>query len=74
MPQVNITTPTELGYGRVWVTGSKSRPGVSHTTLRKDDGSWDCTCEAMRYKKHCRHVNELLDVVGDDNDDFEVNL
>lgn len=75
MPQVNFTRPTEFGYGQVWITGSKSRPGVYHTTLREDNGTWKCSCEGQRYNKSCRHVNELQEQYGDvDTDDVQVNL
>lgn len=75
MPQINMTQPTEFGYGRVWITGSKSRPGVYHTTLRQDDGTWKCTCEGQRYNKNCRHVNELQEQYDEEaTTEFEVNL
>lgn len=69
-----MTQPTELGYGRVWITASKSRQGVYHTTLRKDDATWSCTCEGQKFQKKCRHVDDLREQIDGEVEDFEVNL
>jgi hypothetical protein len=74
MPEVRSTDPEEFGTGRVWLTASKSRPNVRHVTMFTEDEQWLCTCEGMRYHSNCRHVDELKELIGIDDDDFEVSL
>lgn len=77
MAEIRSIEPKELGTGRTWITNSKTRPGIHHTTVFADDGSWLCTCEGMQYFSYCRHVRFLKELVGIDDDlddDFHVSM
>lgn len=72
MPEVSKST--FFGTGSVWLTPSKSRVGVYHTTLRDSEGNWDCSCEGSRYAGHCWHVDNLKEETGDDDDEGEIQV
>lgn len=80
MPEVNFSPEAQdLGYGHVWVFGSKTRPDLIHVTINvlDQDNNWWCSCEGYRYKGTCRHITELREAAGDEDefdDDFQVNL
>lgn len=73
MPQAVFDAPVKLGEGTVWITESKSRRGMYHTTLHTTEGKWHCTCEGWRYRYNCKHVNQLKEEQGED-DDIQVSL
>jgi hypothetical protein len=80
LPEVNFSSdPQDLGYGHVWLFNSKTRPGLFHVTIlvNGQDGNWWCSCEGYRYTNACRHIRELKELTGceDEPDDgFQINL
>jgi hypothetical protein len=67
MPEIISTEPQYIGTGQVFITGSRSRPGVIHVTLHNNDG-WVCNCEGWRYTAHCWHIERLVEQFGDADD------
>lgn len=67
LPEISSEEPQELGEGRVWVTGSKSRPGKMHVTVLTSDGEFVCTCEGAMYNGRCRHSKEIKESLSPDN-------
>jgi hypothetical protein len=56
MPTYNVADePSEAG---VYTFASKSRPGLVHTVVVDTNGV-RCTCEGWKYRKHCRHIDEI---------------
>ena len=66
LPEITDEIPQEIGEGRVFVTGSKSRPGVTHVTILAEDGELLCLCEGFMYNNgKCRHVKEIKEMLDD---------
>jgi len=79
MPEVISEEPQELGSGRVWVSGSKTRPGHIHATLQIEGrDEWACTCEGFIYRNKCKHITYLRELMEDDDgfpdEEFQVIL
>lgn len=65
MPEQISEEPQEIGEGRVFITGSKTRPGVTHVTILSEDGEFICLCEGFKYNGHCRHIKDIQEMVDD---------